>query len=188
MFISNAFELQQALCISSVKMNLAVSLQWRLQQQMVYIQSETMLASDYEFSSGLANGVVSNGCRKRRSYCLAQPAQHAVISRWVLCACCKPPVDVAGMSKINLPLGATGVKVVVQPVVLFSICDSFIRRGDGQNRVIGTLLGTVEAGVVDLRLSYAVPHIETPESVRGAMPLQRLKSAHMLQQTFSMLG
>lgn len=69
------------------------------------------------------------------------------------------------MSKINLPLGATGIKVVVQPVVLFSICDAFIRRGDGQNRVIGTLLGTIEAGVIDLRLSYAVPHIETPESV-----------------------
>ena len=72
------------------------------------------------------------------------------------------------MSKINLPLGATGVKVVVQPVVLFSICDAFIRRGDGQSRVIGTLLGTIEAGVIDLRLSYAVPHIETPESVSCA--------------------
>jgi translation initiation factor 3 subunit F len=69
------------------------------------------------------------------------------------------------MSKINLPLGSTGVKVVVQPVVLFSVCDAFIRRGDGQSRVIGTLLGTIEAGVIDLRLSYAVPHIETPESV-----------------------
>lgn len=74
-----------------------------------------------------------------------------------------------GMAKINLPLGATGVKVIVQPVVLFSICDSYIRRGDGQSRVIGTLLGTVEAGVLDLRLSYAVPHIETPESVRCAL-------------------
>ncbi len=75
------------------------------------------------------------------------------------------------MAKINLPLGATGVKVVVQPVVLFNICDSYIRRGDNQNRVIGTLLGTIEAGVIDLRLSYAVPHIETPETV-SSLPAQ----------------
>jgi translation initiation factor 3 subunit F len=77
------------------------------------------------------------------------------------------------MSKINLPLGSTGVKVVVQPVVLFSVCDAFIRRGDGQSRVIGTLLGTIEAGVIDLRLSYAVPHIETPESVSIDIPHHR---------------
>lgn len=59
--------------------------------------------------------------------------------------------------------GAQGVKVVVQPVVLFSICDAYIRRGDAQKRVIGTLLGTVEAGVVELCSSYAIPLQESSD-------------------------
>ena len=69
------------------------------------------------------------------------------------------------MAPLNLPTGAAGIRVKVQPVVLFSICDSFIRRNDGQDRVVGTLLGSVEAGVVEIRASYAVPHNETPDMV-----------------------
>ncbi len=61
--------------------------------------------------------------------------------------------------------GANGVKVVVQPVVLFSICDAYIRRSDGQKRVIGTLLGTVEAGIIELRSSYAIPLQESADQV-----------------------
>ena len=71
------------------------------------------------------------------------------------------------MAPLNLPTGAAGIRVKVQPVVLFSICDSFIRRGDGQDRVVGTLLGSVEAGVVEIKASYAVPHNETPDMVRA---------------------
>lgn len=66
--------------------------------------------------------------------------------------------------------GANGVKVVVQPVVLFSICDAYIRRSDGQKRVIGTLLGTVEAGIIELRSSYAIPLQESADQVSIDIP------------------
>ena len=44
------------------------------------------------------------------------------------------------MAPLNLPIGPAGISVSVQPVVLLNICDSYIRRNDGQARVIGTLL------------------------------------------------
>ncbi|KAJ6826764.1 eukaryotic translation initiation factor 3 subunit F-like [Iris pallida] len=54
----------------------------------------------------------------------------------------------------------------IQPVVLFSICDSYVRRPDQSDRVIGTLLGSVSAdGVIDIRNSYAVPHSESADTV-----------------------
>ena len=81
------------------------------------------------------------------------------------------------MAPLNLPTGAAGIRVKVQPVVLFSICDSFIRRNDGQDRVVGTLLGSVEAGVVEIRASYAVPHNETPDMVSiGQIPVQHTRA------------
>jgi len=62
--------------------------------------------------------------------------------------------------------GSTAISVRVQAVVLFNISDSFIRRPDGQARVIGTLLGVVGSdGVVDVRNSYVVPHSETADGV-----------------------
>lgn len=54
----------------------------------------------------------------------------------------------------------------IQPVVLFSICDSYVRRPDQSDRVIGTLLGSVSAdGVIDIKNSYAVPHSESADQV-----------------------
>ncbi len=55
----------------------------------------------------------------------------------------------------------------VHPVVLFTITDAFIRRNDGQERVIGTLLGTVSDGVVEVKNCYAVPHSESNDQVRA---------------------
>jgi len=74
------------------------------------------------------------------------------------------------MAPLNLPFGPASIKVTVQPVVLFNICDSYLRRGDGQDRVVGTLLGTIEAGVVDIKASFAVPHNETPDMVALDIP------------------
>lgn len=69
---------------------------------------------------------------------------------------------------IVLGSGANTIRVVVQPVVLFSICDAYIRRSYGQKRVIGTLLGTVEAGgVIELRSSYAIPFQESADQVQS---------------------
>jgi hypothetical protein len=50
--------------------------------------------------------------------------------------------------------------VNVHPVVLFSILDHHSRREEDQDRVIGTLLGYEENGVVFIRNSFPVPHSE----------------------------
>jgi len=53
------------------------------------------------------------------------------------------------------------LQVKVQPVVIFSILDHFVRRNDeGQQRVIGSLLGTNIDGVVEIKNCFPVPHSE----------------------------
>ena len=69
------------------------------------------------------------------------------------------------MAPLNLPVGQTSITVRVQPVVLFSVCDAYIRRNEGKDRVIGTLLGSISDGVVDIRECYAVPHNESMDQV-----------------------
>ena len=66
-----------------------------------------------------------------------------------------------------LPVGATENSVRVSPVVLLTIADAYIRRGEGAGRVIGTLLGSVSDGVVDVKSCYAVPHSEANDQVRA---------------------
>ncbi|KAK9755714.1 hypothetical protein RND81_01G045100 [Saponaria officinalis] len=54
----------------------------------------------------------------------------------------------------------------VHPLVIFNICDCYVRRPDQAERVIGTLLGSVlPDGTVDVRNSYAVPHTESSDEV-----------------------
>ena len=48
----------------------------------------------------------------------------------------------------------------LNPVVLFSVLDHYMRRVEGQHRVIGTLLGTINNGVVQVVNSFPVPHLE----------------------------
>jgi len=66
---------------------------------------------------------------------------------------------------LTLPVGVTENTVRVHPVVLFTICDAYIRRSENQERVIGTLLGSIGDGVVDIKTCYAVPHSESNEQV-----------------------
>ncbi|KAJ8605153.1 hypothetical protein CTAYLR_000496 [Chrysophaeum taylorii] len=56
------------------------------------------------------------------------------------------------------PAAATTVKV--HPLVVFSILDHFIRRQEGQERVIGTLLGSRDEATVEVQNAFAVPHSE----------------------------
>lgn len=65
--------------------------------------------------------------------------------------------------------------VKVHPVVLFSICDSFMRRNEGQERVIGTLLGRVSRGskVVEVKNCFAVPFQEASDQVQLDISYQR---------------
>ncbi|KAL5799845.1 hypothetical protein ACOSQ4_032729 [Xanthoceras sorbifolium] len=54
----------------------------------------------------------------------------------------------------------------VKPLVIFNICDYYVRRPDQAERVIGTLLGSVlPDGTVDIRNSYVVPHNEFSDQV-----------------------
>ena len=57
------------------------------------------------------------------------------------------------------------VECSVHPVVLFSIVDHYSRREDGQERVIGTLLGTVNGNKIEVCSCFPVPHTETEEQV-----------------------
>jgi len=45
----------------------------------------------------------------------------------------------------------------LHPVVVVSILDHFTRRNEGQSRIIGTLLGANNDGVVEIRNSFALP-------------------------------
>jgi len=66
-----------------------------------------------------------------------------------------------------MPLLGLNVRVQVHPVVLLSICDAYIRRNDKQERVIGTLLGSVADGLVSVQRCYVVPHNESADQASG---------------------
>ncbi|KAI8871813.1 Mov34-domain-containing protein [Ramicandelaber brevisporus] len=75
----------------------------------------------------------------------------------------------AAASGVAAAAGSSGaVSCTVAPAVLFSIVDHYLRRNSGQERVLGTLLGTVTplagsntgAKHVEIRSCYAVPHSE----------------------------
>lgn len=63
------------------------------------------------------------------------------------------------MEDASVILGAQ-VSVKVHPVVIFNILDQFLRRSEGQDRVIGTLLGVNVDGVIEIRNCFPVPHTE----------------------------
>lgn len=57
------------------------------------------------------------------------------------------------------------LKVVIHPVVLFSIVDSYERRNEDAKRVIGTLLGTIDKNIVEIKSCFCVPHNESKDEV-----------------------
>ncbi|KAL5568518.1 hypothetical protein UlMin_025093 [Ulmus minor] len=65
-----------------------------------------------------------------------------------------------------LQFSSSGLSAKVHPLVIFNICDCYVRRPDQAERVIGTLLGSIlPDGTVDIRNSYAVPHSESSDQV-----------------------
>lgn len=44
-------------------------------------------------------------------------------------------------TSLALPGTPASLTAKVHPLVLFNVCDSYIRRNEGQERVIGALLG-----------------------------------------------
>jgi len=61
----------------------------------------------------------------------------------------------------------------VLPVVYSAILDHYCRRNDGQDRVIGTLLGTVVGNCVEITNSFPVPHNENEDIVAVDMEYHR---------------
>ncbi|KJE93954.1 hypothetical protein CAOG_04663 [Capsaspora owczarzaki ATCC 30864] len=57
------------------------------------------------------------------------------------------------------------LEVRVQPVVLLTIIDHFTRRNENQKRVIGTLLGSVHDGIVEVSNCFALPHMDAAADV-----------------------
>jgi len=53
-------------------------------------------------------------------------------------------------------------KINIQPVVLFSILDHYIRREKDGDRIVGTMMGTIEDGIVIVNSCFVVPHTEPP--------------------------
>ena len=70
-----------------------------------------------------------------------------------------------GLTDHTLLYEADSASCNVEPVVLFSIVDHYSRRDEGQDFVIGTLLGTEENGVVTICSSFPVPHTEVEDQI-----------------------
>ncbi|KAG6817886.1 hypothetical protein H0H87_001718 [Tephrocybe sp. NHM501043] len=67
----------------------------------------------------------------------------------------------------------TPTSVTVHPVALFTILDHYLRRGDNQDRVIGTLLGSRTDTEIEVKSAFAVLHSETSEQVAVDMEYHR---------------
>ena len=55
----------------------------------------------------------------------------------------------------------------VHPVILYQIVDAYERRNEDSHRVIGTLLGNVEKGVIEVTNSFSVLHKEYEDQVEA---------------------
>lgn len=59
--------------------------------------------------------------------------------------------------QVALALGDTPIPIVkVHPTVVFSILNSFVRREKRDSRVIGTLLGVVKDGQIEVIMSVSL--------------------------------
>eukprot|EP00118_Oscarella_pearsei_P010084 m.60170 g.60170 ORF g.60170 m.60170 type:complete len:275 (+) comp34923_c0_seq4:477-1301(+) len=58
---------------------------------------------------------------------------------------------------------AVPYKVLIHPVALFSVLDAYQRRPEKDKRIIGTLLGVAEKGLIEVKAAFVVPHQESEE-------------------------
>ena len=73
-----------------------------------------------------------------------------------------------------------GPTVLIHPVALFAVIDSYERRPENSRRVIGTLMGKRDKLSVEVKSAFCVPHSEKEDEV---MCLELMLSANW--QTFS---
>lgn len=66
-----------------------------------------------------------------------------------------------------LSLGDAPNTIVVKlhPTIVFSVLNNFVRRSDRETRVIGTLLGTVTNGCIEITECFGVPHMEKKDEL-----------------------
>ncbi|XP_066140131.1 eukaryotic translation initiation factor 3 subunit F-1 [Euwallacea fornicatus] len=64
---------------------------------------------------------------------------------------------------------ALNLRVKVHPVVLYQIVDAYERRNADSYRVIGTLLGTSDKGIVEVTNCFCVPHKEYDDQVEAEL-------------------
>ncbi len=85
--------------------------------------------------------------------------------------------------------GARASLVKVHPLVLFNIADHFSRRDSATlPRVIGTLLGQYNDGVVNVTNSYAVLHQESPLAFASPSNQAMYKMLRAVNPSEHMLG
>jgi translation initiation factor 3 subunit F len=77
------------------------------------------------------------------------------------------------MASSDLFLSGMEPEAKILPMVYFGILDHYSRRLGGQHRVIGTLLGTVNGGKIEVTNCFPVPHNETDEQVAVDMDYHR---------------
>lgn len=70
-----------------------------------------------------------------------------------------------GLTDRTLLHDPTAPSCKVEPTVLFNIIDHYSRRDQGQDFVVGTLLGTEENGVVTVCSCFPVPHTEVEDQI-----------------------
>ena len=90
-----------------------------------------------------------------------------------------PPLPFGTLSGGDTLFIAEGASrlVKVHPAVLFSVLDHYIRRNEGQKRVIGTLLGVVEESYVEVTNCFAVQHSDKADEVFLDKKFQETMSA-----------
>ncbi|KAL3523950.1 hypothetical protein ACH5RR_016784 [Cinchona calisaya] len=82
-----------------------------------------------------------------------------------------------GQTVLQFSQASTNLTAKILPLVIFNICDCFVRRPDQTERVIVTLPGSVlPDGTVDIRNAYAVPHNESSDQ---DSPMQGLQLKHL---------
>ncbi|KRT80964.1 hypothetical protein AMK59_6306, partial [Oryctes borbonicus] len=64
---------------------------------------------------------------------------------------------------------ALNLIVKAHPVILFQIVDAYERRNADSHRVIGTLLGSADKGVVEVTNCFCVPHKEYDDQVEAEL-------------------
>jgi translation initiation factor 3 subunit F len=84
-----------------------------------------------------------------------------------------------GDTTLFLNTGFSHLRCRIHPVVLFRILDHYIRRNDGQERVIGSLLGANNEGVIEIRNTFPVPHTEADQVAVDTEFLSNMLQLHL---------